>query len=497
MCHLPSLPRAGGPSAPNDQTNRMRPSRSALAGLAAVLAIASLGPLSAVQQRRAREAQRRWMPLPATAKEVAARPPVALPVVSPLPPTTASAADQRMMMVESARGAWKVASARISRAGFVGAADNYPFVTVWDMASALAAMYSARELGFITTAEYTALMSRALGTLATMPRYDGAAFNKLYASTSGQMIDRRTRPSTKGYGWSATDHGRLLIWLRIVGARDTLLLRRTEAIAGRLDMTRLVDDGYLRGQDIGPTSGKQRVYQEGRIGYEQYAAEGFSLWGVRAPLALDFTANGKPVAVEGQTVLADTRGGDLLTSEPFVLMGLELGWTSPQWRDLSLAVLAAQEARSRQVGHVVMLSEDALPDPPAYFYYYLLYREGKSFVVASPWGSVHPAFPRWVSAKAAFGYHALVPSDYTWRALESLSSGGRTSAGWTAGVYEGTHDGTRMFNMNTTAVVLESAAYYARGCPLIVQTCPARAPAPVADSGAARTTAARTRAARR
>lgn len=467
----------------------MRPSRSALAGLAAVLVIASLGPFTAVRQRHAREARKRWMPAPATAKEVAAKTPVVLPAVPPLPPTTAPAAEQRAVMMETARGAWDVAAARISRAGFVGAADNYPFVTVWDMASALAAMYSARELGFVTTEQYTALASRALGTLATMPLYDGAALNKMYSSISGRMIDRRTRPTVRGYGWSAMDHGRLLIWLRIVGARDTLLRPRTEAVVARLDMKRLVDDGYLRGEDIGPTSGRPRAYQEGRIGYEQYAAEGFSLWGVRAPLALDFAANGKPVPVEGQTVLADTRGGDLLTSEPFVLMGLELGWTSPQWRDLSLSVLAAQEARSRRVGHVVMLSEDALPDPPAYFYYYLLYRDGKSFVVASPWGSVHPAFPRWVSAKAAFGYHALVPGDYTWRALKALGAGERSGAGWTAGVYEGTRDGTRLFNMNTTAVVLESAAYFARGCPLIVQTCPARAAAPAADSGAARGTA--------
>jgi hypothetical protein len=51
-------------------------------------------------------------------------------------------------------------------------------------------------------------------------------------------------------------------------------------------------------------------------------------------------------------------------------------------------------------------------------------------------------------------------------------------------VYERSGQGTKLFNMNTTAVVLESAAYFARGCPLIVQTCPLRTPVPATDTTA-------------
>ena len=332
-------------------------------------------------------------------------------------------------MRKSARSAWNFVERSMSPgAGFVGATDAYPYMTVWDMASTLASIYSARQLDLITPQQYQRAMDRSLATIERMPLYDRAAYNKLYASITGAMVDRKNARSEQGYGWSVLDHGRLLTWLKILGTNDTTYTARAQAVVSRLDMSRLVRDGYLQGEDLNPATDSIRRYQEGRIGYEQYAAEGFALWGTRAEHALDFVANGKPVKVLDQTVLADTRGDDLLTSEPFVLMGLELGWTGPTWRSLSLAVLAAQEARYKQTGIVTMVSEDAIPDPPAYFYYYLLYHNGKSFVVTSPSGDIAPTYPRWVSVKAAFGYHALAPSQYTWKALQTVKWGARPSA---------------------------------------------------------------------
>jgi hypothetical protein len=413
-----------------------------------------------------------------TAAEVAALPPLALPEPAPLAPATATADDQRALMLKSARTAWTFVANHSSKRGYVGATDSYPYVTAWDMGSSLAAIWSARELGLITPRQYRARIDPALRTLLEMRRYDSAAFNKMYSAQTGEMVDRATHPSSHGYGWSAIDHGRLLIWLRIVGT-DSAFTARTDSIARRIDMSRLVVDGYLRGQDLNPAYGrskrriaKNRIYGEGRIGYEQYAAEGFALWGARAEQALNFAANGKPVTLYGQTILADTRGHDLLTSEPFVMMGLELGWRTPHWRSLSLAVLAAQEARARQSGRMTMLSEDAIPHPPTYFFYYLLYRDGDRFVVTTPLGVSNERFPRWVSTKAAFGYHALAPGDYTWRAVQAVQPSGASGAGWTAGVYEATGRATKQYNLNTAAVVLESAAYLQRGgCPLIQKVC--------------------------
>lgn len=401
----------------------------------------------------------------------AAHPDLVVPVPAASAPTRAAAAEQRAFMRKSAQAAWQFVSRSTSTAGFVGATETYPYMTVWDIASTLASTWSARQLGFITAKQYKARTARALTTIEGMPLFDGAAYNKLYASHTGAMVDRKNQTSTQGYGWSVIDHGRFLVWLKVIGQSDPDFAPRVQAIVAKLDMKRLVHDGYLYGEDLDPANGARRSYQEGRVGYEQYAAEGFSLWGTRGEQALDFGANGRPATVEGVTVVSDARKGDLLTSEPFVMMGLELGWPGATWRPLSLAVLAAQEARFKRTGIVTMVSEDAIPDPPAYFYYYLVYSNGKPFVVTSPGGETAETFPRWVSAKAAFGYHALAPSDYTWRALQVVRWGMTPNRGWTAGVYEGTQRSTRSFNLNTAAIVLESAAYMQRGCPFIKVTC--------------------------
>ncbi|MEP6992749.1 MAG: DUF3131 domain-containing protein [bacterium] len=393
----------------------------------------------------------------------------------PAPPAsdtvTATIEEQRAFMDRSARAAWSYVTREVTPLGYIGATKNYQFLTVWDMASGLAAAYAARELGLATPAEYRAFVDRTLTSMEKAPLYDNSAFNRMYSATSGGMVDSKAAPTDKGMGWSALDHGRLFVWLKIVGSDNPDFGTRAQAIVSRLDMSRLVKDGYMQGEEISAKSGSHRAYQEGRVGYEQYAAEGFALWGAKVDHALDFAANGKPVMVNGQTIITDTRGGDVMTSEPFVMMGLELGWKTETWRNLALSVLAAQEARYKETGIVTMVSEDAIPVPPAYFYYYLLYHDGKPFVVTTVSGATSDSFPRWVSAKAAFGYHALAPSAYTWRALQTVKYGGSTT-GWTAGVFEGTKNSTKTFNLNTAAIVLESAAYMKRGCALIVPACP-------------------------
>ena len=373
-------------------------------------------------------------------------------------------------MLRSARAAWNYVSREVTSKGFVGATKNYQYLTVWDMASEFASAYSARELGFINKAQYRKFVDRTLTSVEQLQLYDSAAFNRLYSAETGGMVDSKAEPSTVGMGWSALDHGRLFVWLKLVGNDDPTFAARTQAIVKRLDMKRLVKNGYMWGEEISAKTGEHRAYQEGRVGYEQYAAEGFALWGQQVDSAVDFSINGRPVVVNGQTIVTDARAGDVMTSEPFVMMGLELGWKTDTWRNLALAVLAAQEARYKETGIVTMVSEDAIPVPPAYFYYYLLYHEGKPFVVTTVSGVTSDSFPRWVSAKAAFGYHALAPSAYTWQALQAVKYGG-SATGWTAGVFEGTKNSTKTFNLNTAAIVLESAAYSRRRCPFIQKVC--------------------------
>src|SRR5256885_1051162 len=115
-------------------------------------------------------------------ERLAARAPLALTAPPASAPPTVSVTEQRAFMTKSAKTAWNFVSRAKSNIGFVGATDAYPFMTVWDMASTLAATYSARELGFITPAQYQKAMDRAFRTMEKMPLYENAAYNKLYAA---------------------------------------------------------------------------------------------------------------------------------------------------------------------------------------------------------------------------------------------------------------------------------------------------------------------------
>lgn len=389
-----------------------------------------------------------------------------------LPGPSLSDEEQRKTLLQAAKTAWVFVQRNYSTStGLAPAHETYRFVTVWDIASALAAYHAAYGLNFIDRTEYRRRVDRALETLSSMALYNGAAYNKLYASDRANMVDRKEQPSSLGYGWSALDIGRFLVWMKILEQNDSTAAPVIQRIVKRINLNDIVKDGYLRGSDLNLRTNKPQEYQEGRIGYEQYAAEGYALWGARAEKALSFSENAKPIDIYGQRILADRRGDDLLTSEPFVMMGMELGWTNPTWEEQARSVLAAQRERFNKTGILTMLSEDAVPEPPAYFYYYLLTRNGEPFVVTSPSGQRAKTFPRWVSTKAAFGWHALFPSDYTWSAVRAVLPAGATNNGWTAGVYESSARPTKSFNLNTAAIVLEAAYYAQRGCPLIRPRC--------------------------
>jgi hypothetical protein len=352
--------------------------------------------------------------------------------------------------------------------GWINSVGGYAYATVWDIGSGLMALYCSDQLDLLDGAEYDRRMRRALQSLAESRLFDDVAYNKTYSTRTGQIAGRPGQEETAGtgYGWSVLDMGRLLMALRVIEQAQPQYGDVIRQIVGRLNFERMVIDGYLRGEDL-DSRGRRRRYQEGRIGYEQYAALAFAAWGHAAPNALNVRQNARPVTVLGIPLLGDTRPGDHLTSDPFLMMGLEPGWT-PEVRQLAWRVLAAQEARWRQTGTVTIVNEDALNGPP-YFLYYSVFSDGGEFVVEPPPGAPDGPTPRTVSTKGAFGWHALLPSEYTWNAVQRIE-GARQSGGWGAGVFEESGRISGAPNINTTAMVLEAALYARRGRPLLEHT---------------------------
>lgn len=394
--------------------------------------------------------------------------PAELTTAKPLPLAPAPApafrdSAEEAVFDRAARRAWSyVVSQTQPETGLINSVAGYPYATVWDLASGLAAIHSARALGLIGEPEHDRRMRQALETVATMALFDRAALNKNYqvaAARPAGRDDRRYTPRPDGYGWSAIDLGRLLVWLRIVARSDPELAPLATRIVERMELSRIVDDGYLHGESL-DRNGRQRRYQEGRIGYEQYAAAGFALWGMRAERALQWGKNVREVEVLGVPVLTDRRDGAYLTSEPFLLIGLELGWWDPAWRTQAEHLLEAQERRFQRTGTLTVVSEDALPVAPDFFYYYTVFDEGEPFAIRSPASGSRARAPRWVSTKAAFGWYALMPGPYSWRAVEEVSRRAVGSGpGWDSGFYEETERATGSPNVNTAALVLEAAVF--------------------------------------
>jgi hypothetical protein len=382
------------------------------------------------------------------------------------PPSMAAApvGDEAALYTDAAAVAWRFVQANLQPTGMVGALGSYPDTTVWDIGSGLAALYCGHELGLMDDAPYDLQMRRVLHTLEHVDLFDGAAFNKSYSTRTGAMAGRERGSSRRGSGWSAIDVGRLLLWLKIIAVHQPQYAADAAAVAHRLSAARVVRDGYLQGSSL-ERDGRVHDFQEGRIGYEQYAARGFAAWAFPVANALDLNRNAVPITVMGKNLVADVRGKDRLTAEPFALMGLELGLT-PEARAVTEQLLAAMEERYRRSGRLTMLAEDAINLAPHYFFYYCAYTNGKEFAidVQDPAASVDG--PRWVSTKAAFAWRVLYPSDYTAKVLAAVMPS-RDPAGWDSGVYEGDGRSTGTANVNTEAVILEAALFRKRGAPLL------------------------------
>jgi len=215
----------------------------------AMLAVLTLGATGVEAQVSAKKKSTRPRPKPT---QPAPPPPVATQLGTP---DAISVVDERQLFMNGARTAWAFVERNYQPStGLARAHDTYQYVTLWDVASGLAAIYSAHELGLITDPVYKQRMGRALATISTMDLFDRAGFNRSYDSKTGKMIDRKQRISSRGYGWSITDIGRLLTWLKIIAVNQPQFAAQATAAVNRLDMSRMIKDGYLQGEELDPSA---------------------------------------------------------------------------------------------------------------------------------------------------------------------------------------------------------------------------------------------------
>ncbi|EKU97892.1 Protein of unknown function (DUF3131) [Leptolyngbya sp. PCC 7375] len=346
--------------------------------------------------------------------------------------------------------------------GMVNAVDGLPWATWWDQGSALLGIHAARQLGLISEPELIEKLSILLRTLEQLPLPATTLPKKAYSTNTAAMQTLSNRPDPNGTsGWSALDLGRYLVALYTLKTHYPELRDRINTIVARYDLNKSVKDGWLWGSGAGRNG--LEYWQEGRLGYEQYAAYGFKLWGVEVNNAL-YHPPTQRATVEGVELLVDQRdlnssgASNHLTNDPYLLWGMELGWPDTILSQVE-NLLQVQENRYVDTGILTAVNEDALDRKP-YFLYYSVYADSQSWPATDVKGKNHPDL-RFLSTKAAFAWSSLLPdNNYGQTLRQAVQNLADEQKGYLSGRYENPGLGpNKAINVNTNAIILESLLY--------------------------------------
>jgi hypothetical protein len=366
-----------------------------------------------------------------------------------------------------AKSAWQYFAANWNvGTGLVNGLDQLPVTSIDDVSASLGALVSAKELALIDDQEFDTKLKRLLQTLKTLPLYNDELPARLYQTTTLKPVAVHPRTGKSETGWSAVSIGRLARWLKIVGARYPNYQPETAAIWNHWQVNSLVQDGQLMGAIV--QSGQEQIYQQGRLGYESYAAYGLHLWGLPVQTALKPETSMMVTSVYGQAIPHDRRANQFdndasVTSDPYILDGIETGFRALP-RSFAESVLRSQMARFQTTQQITAVATEWSDRAP-----FILHNT----VIANqqPWatysGSQRYDDFRQVSTKAAIGWFVLYPNDYTQHLVEFVQSQLVSDRGWQSGFYETLQQPNQTLSADTNGVILASLLYRKVNQPLI------------------------------
>ena len=360
--------------------------------------------------------------------------------------------------------------------GLVNSIDNYPTTNLSHIADYLVALMAADEFGFITSKEHDERLTLVISFLNKMPLGLLGVPNKVYSTTSGQMVNYANQPGE--LGWSSIDIGRLLIILAITKQRNPTFSEYIDKAVLRWNFCELVSaDGELFGGTI--NNGQVHRYKEGRLGIEEYTAYGYLDWQIvpaKAMLLEPYevvTINGIDLLFDGR----DPRHYDVLRpvySTPYLLLGMEFNWdeiTDSRSNDaihsnhtlsaMADAVYQLQASRWDRERIYTARGEHVVTGEP-YFVYDSIYALGTPWISVAEDGSDHDE-KALVSTRVAFQMWTLWRTDYTDRLLTLVQELYDPTRGWYEGRYELTSAYEKTISLQTNAGVLEALLYKANG----------------------------------
>lgn len=362
--------------------------------------------------------------------------------------------------------------------GLANSVGNYPSTTLWDTASYMAGMVAAYELCLIEKPEFDRRVTLLLTTIKSLELFRKEMPNKVYHTKTGAKVDYTNKPGEIGF--SALDIGRFLVWMRIYKNRYPYLANTIDSVLLKWNFKNVVDDeGLLFGAYVHKETGETVYAQEGRLGYEEYAAKGFALWGFRPRLAhraepfLTASIFGVQVPYDGR----DPRvfhSQNYVVTESYLQDGLELGFdlphddSSPEWlhtdgwrAEFADRIYQVQENRWRRTGFLTARSEHNVKGPP-YFTYDTIFSDGYPWNTVTPRGDYVPDHSA-VAAKAALGLWALWDTEYTDVLYEAIIELYDPENGMFEGLYERGQGRVAIFTANNNGIILTSLLHKVQG----------------------------------
>lgn len=222
-------------------------------------------------------------------------------------------------------------------------------------------------------------------------------------------------------------------------------------------------------------NGQPKYVQEGRLGYEEYGAAGFQLWGFNTRQA----SRPQPYELaEIYCVLVpydsrdprQTSQHNYVVSESYVLYGMEFGFDNPgdrnnspreyshPWmKNFADRVYQAQENRYAITGILTARSEHQLDKSP-YFVYDTVFSDGFNWNTITDKGQFVPNSAA-VSLKAAMGMWVLWNSPYTDRLLDAIENANEAGKGYYEGLYENGDGPINEFTANNNGIMLEALLF--------------------------------------
>ncbi|WP_300670133.1 DUF3131 domain-containing protein [Desulfoluna sp.] len=349
--------------------------------------------------------------------------------------------------------------------GLVNSVDGYPASTMWDTASYLMALISAHRLGLISRDRFDTDTATLLATLKRLPLFENKLPNKSYNTLTGAMVNYQNQPTPEGIGWSAIDIGRLLTPMTYLVWNHPEHTPAIREVLATWDFGAILQQGRLYGAARDETN-QTLLLQEGRIGYEEYAAKSFTLMGLDVSQALDYRDYLAFVTVYGVEVPYDSRSPEIyhahnyVVSEPYILDALEYGWDETS-REFAFRVYKAQQARFEATGTLTAVSEDNIDVAP-WFVYNTVFTDGKIWNCITEEGEDASDFKS-LSTKAAFGWDSIYNTAYTQRLVQAIQGLHDPQKGWYSGRYEKTGAPNTAITCNTNAIILESLCHRAFG----------------------------------